>query len=59
MRGFYGETTMEELAARPKAFNGEGLGLRRKWRARKQSKAEEKEKQAEERVKGERRATVT
>lgn len=56
LRGFYGETTMEELAARPKAFNGEGLGLKRKWRARKQSKAEEKEKQAEERV---RRATVT
>lgn len=45
--GFYGETTMEEYASRPKM---EGLGLRRKWKARKEAKQEGK---------GSRRNTVT
>lgn len=60
LKGFYGETTMEEYAARPKAFQGEGLGLRKAWRKRKESKAGEKEKkEQEERLRLERRATVT
>lgn len=51
---------MEEYAARPKAFQGEGLGLRKKWRARKQSKAEEKgRKMEEERLRLGRRSTIT
>ncbi|KAK4550864.1 hypothetical protein LTR36_000444, partial [Oleoguttula mirabilis] len=45
--GFYGENTIEDYASRPKI---EGLGLRRKWRARKEAKRE---------TKGSRRNTVT
>jgi len=60
LKGFYGETTMEDYAARPKAFQGEGLGLKKKWRARKQSRAEEKGRKEEgERSRLGRRATVT
>jgi hypothetical protein len=63
LKGFFGETTLQELAARP-APVVEGLGLRRKWRARKQSRVEERErknvmlKEEEERLRLERRATV-
>lgn len=56
LHGFYGETTMDELASRPPAL--EGLGLRKKWRARKASKLEERTRKMGVETGGERRATV-
>ena len=37
--GFFGETTLEEYAKRPGV---EGLGLRKKWKARKEARQEAK-----------------
>ncbi|KAK4631512.1 hypothetical protein CLAFUW4_02570 [Fulvia fulva] len=42
--GFYGETTMEELAARPRAE----FGLSRKWRERKERKAQRQQLQQQQ-----------
>lgn len=49
--GFYGTTTMAEYADRPPAF--QPLGLKRKWKAMKANRQEEKAKRNEER-----RATI-
>lgn len=43
--GYYGTTTMEEYASRPPAF--QGLGLKKKWKARKASKTLEQSKGSE------------
>ncbi|TKA25562.1 hypothetical protein B0A50_05423 [Salinomyces thailandicus] len=40
LTGFYGTTTMEQYASKPKVEIGLGLGLRRKLRARREARAE-------------------